>query len=539
MFGDGAPTNRFEDFDKAEVLLLIGSNTTDAHPVVANRIKKAVKNGVKLIVIDPRKIDMTKSAEKHLQLKVGSDIALLNAMMHVIIEEGLYDKDYIARVSEGFDELKEKVSTYTPEYVSEITRVPAEDIREVARMYATADHGMIAYTLGITEHHFGVNNVFDIANIALLTGNIGKEGTGIMPLRGQNNVQGAGDMGCLPNQLTGGLKVVNEADRKIFEEAWGADLPAEVGHTQTAMLEKMTAGKMKALYVIGENPILADVNMHHTTQAIRNVDLLIVQDLFLHETAKIADVVLPARSWAEVDGTYTNADRRVQRTRQGIEAHPNTKEDWQILCEIATLMGYEMNYNSSEEIWNEVRSLVPHMYGGMTYERFDNEGGLNYPCPSVDHPGTFILHERFHQGIELKEKSRFVPVDFSLPAEPTDEEYPLTLTTGRRYEQYNTNSQTAYYPDKIKLKQTEETVDMHADDAASLNIEDGEYVEVASRRGKVKVKAKICKKMQKGDVFMSFHWAEVPTNSLTIDEFDPISGTAEYKACAVKISKLA
>jgi formate dehydrogenase (NADP+) alpha subunit len=493
---------------------------------------------LRLIVIDPRKIDMVKSAEKHLQLKVGSDIALLNAMMHVIIKEELYDKDYIQRVSEGFDQLKAKVEQYTPEYAETITRVPADDIREVARAYATADHGMIAYTLGITEHHFGVNNVFDIANIALLTGNIGKEGTGILPLRGQNNVQGAGDMGCLPNQFVGGMKVINDEHRKLFEDAWGVSLPANNGHTQTAMLEKMTEGKMKALYVIGENPIMADVNMHHTTSAIKNVDLLIVQDLFLHETAQIADVVLPARSWAEVDGTYTNADRRVQRTRKGIDAHPNTKEDWQILCELSQLMGYEMNYNSSEEIWNEVRSLAPSMFGGMTYERFDNEGGLHYPCPTVDHPGTMFLHERFHEGTELAEKSKFVPVDFSLPAEPTCEDYPFTLTTGRRLEQYNTNSQTRYYPPNIKLKQTEETVDIHAEDALELGIEDGEYVEVASRRGKVKVKVKICKKMQKGDVFMSFHWADVPTNSLTIDEFDPISGTAEYKACAVKITKI-
>lgn len=482
---------------------------------------------------------MVKSAEKHLQLKVGSDIALLNAMMHVIIKEELYDQDYIARVSEGFDELKAKVEKYTPEYAEEITRVPADDIREVARAYAQAEHGMIAYTLGITEHHFGVNNVFDIANIALLTGNIGKEGTGILPLRGQNNVQGAGDMGCLPNQFVGGLKIINDDHRKVIEDAWNVSLNPKNGHTQTGMLEKMSEGKMKALYIIGENPIMADVNMNHTTDAIKNVDLVIVQDLFLHETAKIADVVLPARSWAEVDGTYTNADRRVQRTRQGIDAHPNTKEDWQILCELAQLMGYDMSYNSSEEIWNEVRSLVPHMFGGMTYERFDNEGGLHYPCPTVDHPGTMYLHERFHAGVELEEKSRFVPVDFSLPAEPVCADYPFTLTTGRRLEQYNTHSQTRYYPPNIKLKQTEETVDMHAEDALSLSIEDGEYVEVASRRGKVRVKVKITDKMQKGDVFMSFHWAEVPTNVLTIDEFDPISGTAEYKACAVKISKIA
>ncbi|OIJ14869.1 formate dehydrogenase [Anaerobacillus alkalilacustris] len=516
----------------------MGSNTTDAHPVVANRIKKAVKQGVRLIVIDPRKIDMTKPAEKHLQLKVGSDIALLNAMMHVIINEELYDKEYIQRVSEGFDELKEKVQSYTPEYAEDITGVPADDIREVARMYATADRGMIAYTLGITEHHFGVNNVFAIANFALLTGNIGKEGTGIMPLRGQNNVQGAGDMGCLPNQLTGGSKLINDGERKLFEDAWDVKISPQVGHTQTTMFEKMTEGKMKALYIIGENPIMVDANMNHTRKAIENVDLVIVQDIFLHETAKIADVVLPARSWAEVDGTYTNADRRVQRTRQGIEAHPNTKDDWQILCELAAMMGYEMSYDSSEQIWNEVRTLAPDVFGGMTYERFDNEGGLHYPCPSVDHPGTLLLHERFHQGVELEEKSRFVPVDFSLPAEPTDEEYPLTLITGRRYEQYNTNSQSRYYPPNIKLKQTEETVDMNENDAANLNIEDGEYVEVASRRGKVKVKVKVCKKMKQGDVFMSFHWMEVPTNILTIDEYDPISGTAEFKACAVKISKI-
>ncbi len=539
MFGSGFPTNTLEDIDRAEVLLLMGSNTTDAHPIIANRMKKAAKAGLKIIVIDPRKIDMTKVAYRHLQINVGTDIALINAMIRIILNEGLYRPEFVSQFTIDFDALKKQVEPFTPEYAASITGVKAEDIEATAREYATASQAMIAYTLGITEHHCGVNNVLDIANLALLTENIGKPGSGIMPLRGQNNVQGAGDMGCLPNQLAGAMSITNEAFRSRYEKAWNVTLNPQVGDTQTRTFDRIEAGELKALYVIGENPILADVHMNHTKKLLEKLDLLIVQDIFFTDMAEIADVVLPAQSWGEVNGTYTNTDRRIQRVRRAVEPHPNTKEDWEILCDISTLMGYPMTYHSSEEIWDEVRAIAWEMYGGIPYSRLDKEYSLHYPCPSEDHPGTFIMHERFQNQLgNAQSKAPFVPVDYTLPLELPDTEYPFLLTTGRRYESYNTHSQTRYYAAGVKIKQTEETVDIHPEDAQMLGIEDGEIVKVRSRRGELSVKTKVTEQVVPGLVFMSFHWRETPTNVLTLNEFDPISGTAEFKACAVAISRI-
>lgn len=539
MFGDGSPTSTLEDFDEANVLLLMGSNTTEAHPIISNRMKKAAKNGLKIIVIDPRKIDMVKVSDRHLQINVGSDIALMNAMIHVILKEKLYDEEYIKRVTLELDKLQKQVELYTPEYAATITGLSPEEIVETARIYATSQNAMIAYTLGITEHHCGVNNVFDIANLALLTGHIGKNGNGIMPLRGQNNVQGAGDMGCLPNQLPGPFPITNNEYRSRFGKAWNVSIDSQSGDTQTRTFERMENGDVKALYVIGENPLMADVHMSHTEKLLKKLDLLVVQDIFLTETAQLADVVLPARSWGEVDGTYTNTDRRIQRVRTAVESHPNVKEDWQILCELSSLMGYEMSYESSQQIWDELRILAHEKYGGMSYARLDQEYSLHYPCPTEDHPGTFVLHEHLHdENIQEDQKAPFVPVGYTAPIEIPDEHYPFTLTTGRRYESYNTHTQTRYYPENVKIKQTEETVDIHPEDAAKLGIADGEVVEVSSRRGSLKVKVKITEQVVPGLVFMSFHWSDVPTNILTINEFDPISGTAEFKACAVNIKVL-
>lgn len=515
----------------------MGSNTTEAHPIIANRMKKAAKGGLKIIVSDPRKIDMVKVAHRHLQINVGSDIALINSLIHVIIRENLYDASFIESQTVDFDELKRHTEQYTPEYAAGITGLTPEDIEATAREYASAEKAMIAYTLGITEHHCGVNNVFDIANLALITGHIGKKGSGIMPLRGQNNVQGAGDMGCLPNQLPGSASIADEVFRERYEKAWNVKLNPRVGDTQTRTFDRMENGEIKALYIIGENPLLADVHMNHTVKLFEeHLDLLIVQDIFLTDTAKMADVVLPAMSWGEAEGTYTNTDRRIQRVRKAVEAHPNIKEDWQILCELSAKMGYEMNYQSSEEIWDEVRGIAHEMYGGISYERLEKAYAIHYPCPDENHPGTFVLHERFHQsGNEGGRKSPFVPVEYTAPLELPDDEYPFTLTTGRRYESYNTHTQTRHYAPGVKIRQTEETVDIHPEDAQTLGIEDGSLVEVTSRRGALKVKAKVTDQVVPGLVFMSFHWHEVPTNVLTLNEYDPISGTAEYKACAVNL----
>jgi len=516
----------------------MGSNTTEAHPIIANRMKKAAKSGLKIIVIDPRKIDMVKVAHRHLQINVGTDIALINALIRVILKEERYNRAFIEENTIDFDRLVKQVEPYTPDYAAQITGLKAEDIVETAREYAESNGSMIAYTLGITEHHCGVNNVFDIANLALLTGNIGKQGAGIMPLRGQNNVQGAGDMGCLPNQLAGSMSLANEEFRARYEKEWQVKLNPQAGDTQTRTFDRLEMGELKALYVIGENPLLADVNMNHTKTLFEKLDLLIVQDIFLTETAKLADVVLPARSWGEVDGTYTNTDRRIQRVRKAVKAAPNTKEDWEILCELSTRMGYPLQYSSSEEIWDEVRMLAWEMYGGISYPRLEKEYSVHYPCPDENHPGTFIMHERFYSGQPVTKKSPFVPVDYTEPMELPDEEFPFVLTTGRRYESYNTHTQTRHYAAGVKLKQTEETVDIHPDDAAALDIQEGEVVQVRSRRGQLQVKAKITQQVVPGLVFMSFHWSETPTNVLTLNEYDPISGTAEYKACAVAIAKL-
>ncbi|MBT2662578.1 molybdopterin-dependent oxidoreductase [Bacillus sp. ISL-45] len=521
------------------MLLLMGSNTTEAHPIIGNRIKKAAKGGLKIIVIDPRKIDMVKFAHKHLQINVGTDIALINAIIRIIIKEKLYDQGFIGRHTEDFDVLLSKVERYTSEYSAEITGLAPEDIIEVAHLYAKASRGMIAYTLGITEHHCGVNNVFDIANLALLTGQIGKKGSGIMPLRGQNNVQGAGDMGCLPNQLTGAVSILDGEYRARFEKLWNIEISKRVGDTQTRTFDKIDTGEIKALYCIGENPLVADVHMNHTRSLLEKLDLLIVQDIFMTETAEMADVVLPAKSWGEVNGTYTNTDRRVQRVRTAVNAQPGVKEDWEILCELSAKMGYPMGYQSSEEIWNEVRELAWEMYGGISYERLEKEYGIHYPCPDETHPGTKILHERFHAESENEKRSSFVPVEFTPPLEQPDEHYPFTLTTGRRYESYNTHTQTRHYAAGVKIRQTEETLDIHPEDALRLHINDGDLVRVSSRRGTLDVKAKITAQVVPGLVFMSFHWSEVPTNVLTLNEYDPISGTAEFKACAVKIETIA
>ncbi len=527
-----------EDFEETDVLLLMGSNTTEAHPIIANRMKKGAKKGVKIIVVDPRKIDMVKVADSHLQLKVGTDIALINAMIHVILKEELYDAGYISRTTLGLEKLAKQVERYTPAFAAGITGLPEEQIIETARAFAAAENGMIAYTLGITEHHCGVNNVLSIANLALLTGHIGKRGNGIMPLRGQNNVQGAGDMGGLPNFLTGAQPVTDPEVRRRFEKEWGVNLPEFVGRNQTQMIEKMENGDMKALYIVGENPIMADVNMNHTKKAFENLDFLVVQDIFLTETAKLADVVLPARSWGEVEGTYTNTDRRIQRVRKAVDAPGNALDDWKILTLVSEKMGYSMNYEHPSEIWEEVRRVAPHLYGGMPYERLDKENGLQYPCPHEEHPGTAIMHERFHAEMFEGPKGPFTPLDFTPPLEQPDKEYPFTLTTGRRYESYNTHTQTKHYASGVKIKQTEETADIHPDDADKLGLQDGDMVTVRSRRGKVDVKVKVTEQVSPGLVFMSFHFAETPTNKLTLNEYDPISGTAEYKACAVSVTKM-
>lgn len=533
VFGTGASTGSYDELESTDVILTWGSNTQECHPIIFNHIRRGIKNGAKMIVVDPRKINQTNLAHKWLPVKVGSDIALANAMGHVIIEEGLYHKEFIDRATEQFHQYKEHVKEYTPERAEEITGVPADDIREVARLYAKAEKASICWTLGITEHHNGTENVYALINLGLLTGHIGKYGSSLNPLRGQNNVQGGGDMGALPNRLVGGWHCDDLTGRKLHEEVWGTALPTKPGKHQTLMFDAMDKGEIKALYVIGENPVQSDADGKHIEKLFEKLDFLVVQDIILTKTAQLADVVLPAAGWAESDGTTTNSERRIQRVRPAIKPPGEVRQDHTIVQDIANRMGASWSYTSTEQIWEEIRRLAPN-FAGVTYKRLE-EGGLQWPCLDETHPGTPFLHERLWEE-NVGMKATFMPTEYQAPAEPTDEEYPLTLTTGRRLQFYNTGVQTNDYE---KVKNAEESLELNEDDATLYGFEDGDLVKVSSRRGTVQTKIKISKMQPKGLAFMSFHFPDqVDTNRLTIHATDPLAGTAEFKACAIKLEKV-
>ncbi|MCP4283852.1 MAG: molybdopterin-dependent oxidoreductase, partial [Gammaproteobacteria bacterium] len=437
-FGSGAMTNTIAEIEKADVILITGSNTSENHPVLSSFVKRAVTyKDAKLIVIDPRRINMADFAHHYLRPNLGTDVAWINGMMHIILKENLHDQAFIEDRTEGFDEFKKTVEAYTPEKVEQITGIPAEDLIAAAKMYAGARAGSILYCMGITQHTTGTDNVKALANLAMLCGNLGIEGGGVNPLRGQNNVQGACDFGGLPNVYSGYQPVTDEAARKKMEAAWGvADLPDQAGLTATAMIPKAHDGDLKALYIIGENPLVSDPDLNHAEKSIRNLDFLVVQDIFMTETAQLADVVLPSTCFAEKDGTFTNSERRVQRIRKAVDGPGDTRDDWQILCDIATRMGYSMSYETSRDIMEEISKVTPS-YAGISYDRIEVEG-IHWPCPSSDHPGTPILHtQQFTRG-----KGLFHSIEFIPPAEQTDDEYPLYLTTGRILYQYHTGSMT-------------------------------------------------------------------------------------------------
>ncbi len=443
MFGTGAATGSYDELENTDVILVWGSNTQECHPIIFNHMRRGIKNRAKMVVIDPRRIDQTKLAHKYLPVRVGTDIALANAMGHVIIEEGLAHEDFIENATEQFGQYKEAVQSYTPEFAEKITGIPAEDIREIARLYATAEKATICWTLGITEHHNGTENVFSLINLALLTGHIGKYGSGLNPLRGQNNVQGGGDMGALPNRLVGGWDYNDPEGRRLHEQVWGVPVPEKIGKHQTLMLDAMEKKEIKALYVIGENPVQSDADGNHVEKLFENLDFLVVQDILMTKTAMMADVVLPAKGWAENDGTLINSERRIQRVRPALRGPGVSRHDHDIVQDIANSMGANWNYQSAEEIWEEIRLLAPN-FAGVTYKRIDEEGGLQWPCPDENHPGTPFLHTRFWSN-DVGKKAKFVPTNYQPPAEVPDEEYPLMLTTGRRLQFYNTGVQTSNY----------------------------------------------------------------------------------------------
>ncbi len=529
-FGSGAATNSFDQIEDANVLFVIGSNTTEAHPIVSLKMIKAANKGAKIIVADPRKIELVDLACIWLNLRPGTNIALLNGMMNVILREGLEDRDFISSRTEGFEEFRKVVEQYPPERAAKITGVAAEKIIEAARIYAKAEKAMIVYSLGITEHITGTANVMSLGNLAMLTGNVGRRSTGVMPLRGQNNVQGACDMGALPNAYVGYQPVVDPNIQSKFEEAWKVKLPANLGQTSTQMIDHVTDGDIKGLYMLGEDPAQTDPDSNRVRASLKALDFLVVQEIFPTETTKYADVILPAASFAECDGTFTNGERRIQRVSKAIPAICGL-ENWQTICRIAQKMGYPMSYSHPSEIMDEIAALAP-MFGGVSFERL-GVGGLQWPCPSKDHPGTETMHvDKFSRGL-----GKFNAVEHRFPAEQSDPEYPLVLTTGRRREHYNCGSMTRRSKG-IMYKWPEEAIELNPMDAEELGIEDGEMVQVSSRRGVVRTKARITDRSLRGVAFMSFHYPDVLTNLLTNAALDPQAKTPEYKACAVKVSKI-
>jgi len=534
-FGSGAMTNSLDEIENAGVIFIIGSNTTEQHPLVGRRILRAVREkGAQLIVADPRAIDITGFASIHLQLKPGTNIALLNGMIGVILAENLHDEEFILQRTEGFDALKETVSRYPLDKVEAITGVPAGDIRKAALLYAGAECASIIYCMGVTQHASGTNGVMATANLAMVTGNVGKESTGVNPLRGQNNVQGACDMGALPNVFSGYQQVASPEARSKMESAWKVSgLSEQPGLTLTEMMEAAHQQKLKALYIMGENPLVSDPDLHHVKESLERLEFLVVQDLFLTETAQVADVVLPAASFAEKDGTFSSTDRTVQRVRKAIEPLEGCREDSKIIGEIGRLMGYEgLTYSSSEEIMNEIASVTPS-YGGITYQRLEG-GGIPWPCPTPGHPGTPYLHkDQFSRG-----RGKFFPVEYTPPAELPDREYPLTLTTGRVLYHYHTGTMTRRSP-TLTTQLNEGYAEVSFEDAAALGISGGETVRVISRRGEIFIKARITHIIPAGTVFIPFHFAEAAANVLTSgSSLDPLAKIPELKVCAIRIEKV-
>ena len=530
--GSGAMTNSISEIEKADTIFVIGSNTTETHPVIGTYIQKAKRSGKNLIVADPRKIELAEKADIFMQLKVGTNIALLNGMMNVIISENLQDKEFIEDRCENYDELVSAIKAYTPELTEKITGVPASDIINAARLYAGSKNSTIIFSMGITQHITGTENVFSVSNLAMLCGMIGRENTGINPLRGQNNVQGACDMGGLPNVYPGYQSVENAQNKEKFEKAWDVSLSDKSGLTASEMIDLAGEGSLKALYIIGENPVISEPDGNHVKHSLENLDFLVVQDIFMTETAEFADVILPAASFAEKNGTFTNTERRVQYVQKAIEPLHGTMEDWKILVSLMNKMGYYQNFSSTEEIMGEIAALTPQ-YGGISHKRILEQGlGLQWPCPDENHNGTPYLHKNaFTRG-----KGKFLPAVHRFSAEMPDSEYPVILTTGRILYQYHTMTMTGKNSGIMKTA-GENYMEIHPELAENLHLKQGETVKVSSRRGSIKIKAKITNKTDKNIVFIPFHFAG-GANILTNNALDRFAKEPELKACAVKIEKL-
>jgi len=524
-------TNSIPEFStETQCFFITGSNTTEGHPLIASHIMRAKERGARIIVIDPRQVQIGRQADLYLRPRPGTDVAWLNGLMNVIINEELADSTFVSERTEGYDDLRQVVMEYTPERVEEISGIPADDLRAAARMYATTRPAAIVYAMGITQHTTGTDNVKSCANLAMLTGNMGVLGGGVNPLRGQNNVQGACDMGGLPNVYTG-YQVVTSADvQKKFQDAWGSAGPLTVGLTVTEMVNAAGDGKVRALYVMGENPMLSDPDLNHARHCLEQTEFLVVQDIFLTETAELAHVVLPGTSFVEKNGTFTGTDRRVQRIRKVIEPVGEAKADWDILCLLAKQMGAAgFDFASPKDVMVEIARLTPS-YAGVTYERLEELGFLQWPCPAADHPGTGYLHKgKFSRGL-----GHFHAIQFKEPAELPDAEYPFTLTTGRLMFQYHTGTMTRR-SEKLEQEAPEAYVEMHPEDADKIGLDGQRRVRVTSRRGEIELGVRLTKRIKPGVVFIPFHFAEAAANVLTNAALDPVSKIPEYKVCAVRV----
>jgi len=531
-FGSGAMTNSIHEIAHARLLFVIGSDTTNQHPMIGKHMLDALDNGAILIVADPRKTQIADLSHIHLQHRPGTDVALLNSIMYVMITEELVDISFVKRRTENFTAFKNTIMHYSPETAGKITGVPASDIKKVARLYATEKKSMLFYAMGITQHRTGVDNVCSCANLTMLTAHIGLPHTGLNPLRGQNNVQGACDMGALPDNYSGYQKVHDPSSRKKFERAWGTKLPATQGLTLTEMFDGVLNGNIKALYIMGENPVLSNPNITNTIKALKKIDFLVVQDIFLSETAQYAHVVLPAASFAEKDGTFTNTERRVQKIRPAVKPAGKSKPDWEIISALASEMNYDMYYRAAHEIMEEIALLTP-IYRGILHHRLDNNQGLQWPCPDIGHPGTPFLHrKKFAKGL-----GTFIPVIFSPPAEVPDKDFPLILTTGRTSFHYHTGTMSRR-TSSLNRELPECFAEINRKDAESLTIKHMDIVKVSSRRGEITVRACITNDVPEGVVFIPFHFKESAVNLLTNPVLDPSAKIPEYKVCAVKVESV-
>ena len=530
-FGSGAMTNSIPEIEDSECIFIIGSNTTVAHPLVAYRVYRAKAKGAKIIVADPRRIHMASIADIYARQNLGSDVALLNGIMNVIIAENLHDKAYIEERTEGFDKLEELIKSYTPEKASEICGVAVEDIIQIARTYAGAERASILYTMGITQHSHGVDNVKSLANLAMLTGNVGKRSAGVNPLRGQNNVQGACDMGGLPNVYPAYQAVTDENNRKKFQDAWQAELSGKVGYTIMEMMHGLEDGSVKGMVILGENPVGSDPDANHVKHALESAEFLAVIDIFLTDTAKLAHVVLPGVSYAEKDGTFTNTERNVLRVRKAVEPVGEARPDWQIICDLSTRFGLPMSYDSPSLIFDEIAQVTPS-YAGLSYERLEKVG-IPWPCPAKDHPGTPVLHkDRFTRG-----KGLFHAIEYRPPEELIDDEFPIQLTTGRYFPHYHTGTMTRNSP-SLDAEMPDGHVEINPFDAEELGLADFDQARIVSRRGEVVSKVLLTDVVDRGTIFMSFHFMEANANVLTNPALDPICKIPEYKVCAVRVEKI-